>query len=157
MIRLARLATGDSARLLHLELGRGQADFVHPIADMVAERKAGVNFHVISRGDETVGFFKIDFGQAEPESFVQQNEASLRGFLVGAQFQGQGVARAAMAQFADHMRLQYPHARSVVLCVHVRNPAARHTYLGGGFIDTGENYPGGRGGPQNILRLQLGG
>lgn len=155
MITLARLDADDAARLLHLQLGTGQQRFVHPIGDMVGERRDGVNFHVIARDGEVVGFFKIDHPVDRPAPYVRADEAVLRGFLIGAQFQGQGIVRAAMASFGAHIRAAYPGLKSVVLTVNTANPAAVRTYLGGGFDDAGELFHGGRSGPQHVLRLTL--
>jgi len=155
VITLARLEAADSARVLHLQLGDGQQRFVHPIGDMVGERHAAVNLHVIARDDEVVGFFKIDHPVDRPAPYVRADEAVLRGFLIGAQFQGKGIARAAMVGFGAHMNAAYPGLKSVVLTVNTANPAAVRTYLGGGFHDAGELFHGGRSGPQHVLRLTL--
>jgi len=155
VITLARLTAKDAAQVLHLQLGDGQQAFVGPIADMVSEVKPGVFFHAINDGDTAVGFYKIDNPIRAPRDYVRGGDAELRGFLIGAQYQGNGVARAAMGTFSDHMRTCYPDLKSVVLTVNTKNPAALRSYLGGGFCDAGALYHGGRAGPQHVLRLVL--
>jgi RimJ/RimL family protein N-acetyltransferase len=54
------------------------------------------------------------------------------------------------------VRRDFPRARTLVLTVNVRNPAARAVYVRGGFVDAGELYLGGSAGPQHVLRLHLG-
>jgi RimJ/RimL family protein N-acetyltransferase len=75
--------------------------------------------------------------------------------FVDAAAQGRGVATRAVRLLPDVVRRDFPVARSVVLTVNVRNPAARAVYLRGGFVDAGELYLGGSAGPQHVLRLEL--
>ena len=66
------------------------------------------------------------------------------------------TSRSARIALPDVVRRDFPDARSLVLTVNVRNPAARAVYLGGGFVDGGEQYLGGSAGPQHVLRLDVG-
>jgi RimJ/RimL family protein N-acetyltransferase len=155
MITLAPLPRDRVGEVLHLELGSDQRDFVHPIAEMVREDTAGVAFHVIRAGAEAVGFFKTDRFYAGRHDFAGPGEPGLRGMLIGAQYQGRGHGRAAMAALPDYLRGALPGARSVVLTVNLRNGAAQRLYLAGGWQDSGTLYLGGNSGPQTVLRLAL--
>ncbi|MEI2807887.1 GNAT family N-acetyltransferase [Albidovulum sp.] len=155
MIALAPLPRGRVGEVLHLELAPDQRDFVHPIAEMVREDTAGVAFHIIRAGAVAVGFFKTDRFYAERHPFARPGEPGLRSMLIGAQYQGCGHGKAAMAVLPAYLRKALPGARSAVLTVNLRNGAARHVYLAGGWEDTGTLHAGGNSGPQTVLRLAL--
>ncbi len=155
MITLAPLPRDRVGEVLHLELAADQHDFVHPIAEMVRENVPGVEFHVIRAGAEAVGFFKTDRFHAVRPDFALPGEPGLRGMLIGAQYQGRGHGKAAMAALPAYLRTALPGARSVVLTVNLRNGAARHVYLSGGWQDTAALHAGGDSGPQTVLRLAL--
>ncbi|MCB2137101.1 MAG: GNAT family N-acetyltransferase [Rhodobacteraceae bacterium] len=155
MIGLAPLPRTRCGEVLHLELGEGQQDFVHPIADMVREDRPGVDFHVIRAGTQAVGFFKTDIGYADRHGFARPGEPGLRGMLIGAQYQGRGYGKAAMAALPGYLARFLPKHDAVLLTVNCRNPTALRVYLSGGWLDTGATYEGGNSGPQHILRLSL--
>jgi hypothetical protein len=48
-----------------------------------------------------------------------------------------------------------PGAKSIILTVNCKNPAAYAAYISGGFVDTGAQYVGGNAGPQFIMQLVL--
>lgn len=157
MITLAPLARVRVDEVLHLRLAGGQAAFVHPIADMVRETTPGVAYHVVRAGAEAVGFFKTDRDYADRHDFAPAGVPGLRGMLIGAQYQGRGFGKAAIAALPAYLRGQFPVAGSILLTVNCRNAPARHVYLAGGWVDTGAIYSGGNSGPQHILRLDLAG
>ncbi len=157
MITLAPLAPERVGEVLHLRLAAGQEAFVHPIADMVRETTPGVAFHVVRAGTEAVGFFKTDRDYAERHDFAPPGMPGLRGMLIGAQYQGRGHGKAAIAALPDYLRGHFPERAAVMLTVNCRNAPARHVYLAGGWVDTGAIYSGGNSGPQHILRLDLAG
>lgn len=102
---------------------------------------------------EPVAFFVLDRGTPEVDPSA---DLLLRAFFVDAGAQGRGVATAAVRALPAFVRQHLPGARSVVLSVNARNPAARAVYVRGGFVDTGELFLGGPAGPQHVLRLGLG-
>ena len=155
MIILAPLPRDRVGDVLHLELAKNQRAFVHPIADMVREDTPGVAFHVIRAEDEAVGFFKTDLEYADRHDFAAPGEPGIRGMLIGAQYQGRGYGKTTMAVLPGYLRRALPGAQSVLLTVNCHNPAARHVYLSGGWLDTGAFDDGGNSGPQHILRLPL--
>ena len=154
MIALAPLPRDRTDEVLHLELGPGQEDFVGAIAEMVRDPRASMDFHAIRRGDEAVGFFQIDPDFAWDVPQLLAGAWGLRGFLIGAQYQGRGIARAALRTLPAYLRETYPGLRRLWLTVNCRNVVARHTYLSAGWADEGELFPEGRSGPQHILHLE---
>ena len=126
----------------------GRAEQTLPLA----ERDPARHPYTVVEDGVPVGFFILD---QTPPDFAPSADLLLRGFFVDASAQGRGVAGRAVAALAGLVRRDFPDARSVVLSVNVRNPAARSVYLRGGFVDDGELYLGGSAGPQHVMRLQL--
>lgn len=155
MIHLAPLPHRDAAQVAHLHLPADQQSFVGHIRAMTDEQTPLIDFHAIWEDTTAVGFFKIDRGYAQSYDFAHANEPGLRGLLIGGQFQGRGLGRAFTAALPGYLRHQYPNTPSVVLTVNCKNKRAHHTYVSGGWTDTGTLYHGGPSGPQHILRLLL--
>ena len=128
----------------------GRADQTLPLAERDPARRP----YVLVEGGAPVAFLILDQTRTDADPTA---DLLLRGFFVDAAAQGRGVATRAVAGLPDVVRRDFPSARSVVLTVNVRNPAARAVYLRGGFVDAGELYLGGSAGPQHVLRLELGG
>lgn len=128
----------------------GRADQTLPLA----ERHPARHPYVLLEDGAPVAFLVLDETPSEADP---SPDLLLRGFFVDAAAQGRGVATRAVAALPDVVRRDFPAARSVVLTVNVRNPAARAVYVRGGFVDAGELYLGGSAGPQHVLRLELGG
>lgn len=152
-VTLATLPPERHDAVRHLEVGGDQLDFVAPIAQMLAEPTPGVAFHAIWHGDDAVGFFKIDPPGVSAFDFVPPDALGLRGFLIGAQYQGRGFGRAALAALPGHLAASYPAPRAV-LSVDETNPRARHLYLAHGWVATGAVHHG-RSGPAPVLQLTL--
>jgi RimJ/RimL family protein N-acetyltransferase len=127
----------------------GRADQTLPLA----ERDPARHPYVLVEDGAPVAFFVLD---ETPPDADPSADLLLRGFFVDASAQGRGVAARAVAALPDVVRRDFPTARSLVLTVNVRNPAARAVYVRGGFVDAGELYLGGSAGPQHVLRLELG-
>jgi len=127
----------------------GRADQTLPLA----ERDPARHPYVLLEAGEPVAFLILD---ETPSDADPSADLLLRGFFVDAAAQGRGVATRAVSALPDVVRRDFPTARSVVLTVNVRNPAARAVYVRGGFVDAGELYRGGSAGPQHVLRLDLG-
>ncbi|MBL4812407.1 MAG: GNAT family N-acetyltransferase [Rhodobacteraceae bacterium] len=135
----------------HLTLAPGQDRYLHPIADMTHKAPPTDMFHIIRRGAEVVGFFKIDsaFAHAGPNAW------GMRGFLVGAQVQGQGIGSSALAALPAYLAVQYPALARLYLTVNSDNAAALHVYKSAGWVQQPEIVADGRSGPQNIFVLEL--
>ena len=126
----------------------GRADQTLPLA----ERDPARHPYVLVEDGAPVAFLVLD---ETPSDVDPSADLLLRGFFVDASAQGRGVATRAVAALPDVVRRDFPAARSLVLTVNVRNPAARVVYVRGGFVDAGELYLGGSVGPQHVLRLAL--
>lgn len=155
MICLAGLPRADVGQVPHLRLGPGQDKFVAEIADMTRDTEPTIEFHAIHAADEAVGFFKIDLDFASGHDFVLPGSVGLRGFLIGAQYQGMGYGRAALAALPAYLARTYPRIGQVTLSVNTSNTHACRGYLAHGWRDTGRLYLGGRSGPQHIFTLDL--
>ena len=126
----------------------GRADQTLPLA----ERDPARHPYVLLERGVPVAFLVLD---ETPSAADPSADLLLRGFFVDAAAQGRGVATRAVAALPDVVHRDFPAARSVVLTVNVRNPAARAVYVRGGFVDAGARYLGGSAGPQDVLRLEL--
>ncbi len=155
MITLAPLPHDAVGQVLHLQLGPGQDQYVAAITDMTRETTPMVEFHMIRSAVDAVGFFKIDLDFAATHDFATPGTVGLRGFLIGAQFQGMGYGRAALHALPDYLAETYPGVRQIMLTVNCVNSIAYRSYLRGGWRDDGALYLGGRSGPQHILTLAL--
>lgn len=155
MIALEPLGRNQFDRVAHIRVSPTQEPFCGAIADHFAMDEPGCDFHIVTRGDRAVGFFKIDRNYAARFDFADPAEIGLRGMMIDRAEQGRGTGKAAMLALRPHLARRYPKAPACVLTVNIVNPAARAIYLAGGFLDGGELYHGGRIGPQHILRLNL--
>lgn len=154
-VTLAPLDKSEAHRVLHLELGTDQEDYVGKIADMVSWDEPDSDFHIVLEDDVVVGFFKIDRAYPENYAFARPGELGIRGVLIDKSRQGHGVGAAAMSALPAYAARHYPGAPSLVLTVNCNNPAAQRVYLKAGFLQENDLYLGGRAGPQFILRRDL--
>ena len=154
-VTLAPLSRDDPGRVAHIRVHPDQVRFSGTVADAFAADEAGVDFHAILEGPQPVGFFKIDRLYPETYPFAQPGELGLRAFMVDAGCQGRGLASAAIRALPAYLRRHYRDAPALVLTVNLANPAAIRAYLQGGFADTGEIWPHGAAGPQQVMRLPL--
>ena len=127
----------------------GRADQTLPLA----ERDPARHPYALVEAGRPVAFLVLD-GTAP--DFASSADLLLRGFFVDAAAQGRGVASRAVVLLRTVVARDFPSARSLVLSVNVRNPAARAVYLRCGFADTGQLYRGGSVGPQHVLWCDLG-
>lgn len=127
----------------------GRADQTLPLA----ERDPARHPYVLLEDGAPVAFMVLD---ETPPDADPSADLLLRGFFVDAAAQGRGVATRAVGALPDVVRRDFPRARTLVLTVNVRNPAARAVYVRSGFVDAGELYLRGSSGPQHVLRLHLG-
>jgi len=154
-ITLAPLPRDAGARVAHLEVLPEQLAHVAEIGQMLGEPTPEVDFHAIFADAEAVGFFKIDRPEVVSWPFARRGEIGLRGFLIGAQYQGHGHGRAAVAALPAYLAAHYPAAPSAVLAVDDDNPVARRLYGSGGWAETGEGMKT-RAGDAVAMRLDLG-
>ena len=153
-VRLVPVSPALRPRVLALaplpeqEVFSGRAEQTLPVAEADPRRHP---YTVVEDGDP-VGFFVLDEAPSEADPAA---DLLLRAFFVDARAQGRGIATAAVRALEGLVRQDFPGARTVVLTVNQRNPAARAVYLRGGFVDDGELYLCGPAGPQHVLRLRL--
>lgn len=105
--------------------------------------------------DVPVGMFALDRGGYFREFDDDPSSVLLRAFYVAPEHQGHGYGTEAVQATRAFVQQAMPDIRRVVLTVNHRNLAAIATYLNAGFVDTGEDYLGGRSGPQDVMALQL--
>lgn len=96
----------------------------------------------IYSGDTAVGFLMLDLDRAKPEYGIWR-------LMVGADHQGQGHARRALAMAVDHIRTQ-PGASEVVLS-HVEGPGNPGPF----YESCGFEYTGKLLGKERVMRLTL--
>lgn len=101
-----------------------------------------------------VGFFILDAGPDKTDYSDHPHALLLRSMSINPAYQGQGIAKAALAALPDYIRSHHPEHPLIVLGVNTRNHPAHQLYLRSGFRDTGRTYPGIKG-LQYILELTL--
>ena len=156
MITLRPVGLDQYATLAHLRVRDEQIKYAGTLREAFETGEKDVDFHAIEWDGAPVGFFKIDRAYPAEYDFACDGEIGLRGFLIDASRQGQGIASAAVLALPAYLTGQYPLASAVVLSVNCANPAAIRCYLKGGFVDTGDLYQLGRAGPQHVMRMTLG-
>lgn len=108
-----------------------------------------------------IGFYRLDYlpsflGRNRDASATTDYCVGLRALLIDHGMQGRGHgSRAILACCADLQR-RHPRRRLLSLSVDCRHVSAIRLYRRAGFVDTGELYRGGRGGPQHLMVRALG-
>lgn len=144
--------------LMKFHLPWEQAEFTGLPAETLddALREEGKYPVVIIVEDEAAGFFILHSGPAIASFYTPWRDAVLlRAFLVNYSFQGQGIAKAALALLPGFVCMHIPAAREIVLAVNERNIPAARLYTKAGFKDNGLRRTGGKG-LQQILQYGLG-
>jgi RimJ/RimL family protein N-acetyltransferase len=130
-----------------------QRKYVASIEYLFANPRTNWDYCVIEVGDAIVGFFNIDTQYWLEYSFANEGEYGLRSFFIDSRFQGQSYAKWAAVALAEWVFEQYPQCPSLCLTVNRKNPIAYRCYANAGFVDTENEYLGGKAGPQHIMRL----
>ncbi|QIA66081.1 GNAT family N-acetyltransferase [Vibrio astriarenae] len=155
MIELDSLKPKYHQKILEISLTTEQTQFsTSPIA-FLADKTIGIDHHVIKIANDVVGFFKLDRYFAEQNDFVPVRSLGLKTFVIDPAFQGQGIGQRAVNALPAYIKKHYPKFNTIYLTVNCKNEAAKHCYIKGGFIDSGELYYGGPVGPQHILYQDL--
>lgn len=144
-----------SDALRDVRVADDQVMFSGQPAEVMDNPEPGLDIHVIEFGEQVVGMFRIDRLYHDTYPFARPNTPGLRTFLIDQKMQRRGIATACCKQLRYYLPDHYPYAAGVFLTVNLSNPSARNVYLSGGFVDTGDQWPHGDAGPQNILRLDL--
>lgn len=142
-------------QVAELSVADDQIKFVGTIDEILLNMDDKVHPHVMLCGEQVVGFFLIDTTYSQRYEFAGHHHLGLRAFFVTQQAQGKGFGKQAIMLLRTHLRQGYADYRRIYLTVNCKNPAARHCYLLGGFVDTDKRYLGGAAGPQHIMYLDL--
>lgn len=153
MITLAPVRPEDQPRVAHIATAPEQEVFAGTVAEAFAEDPARFDLHLIAEAGTPVGLFKIDRDYAQTMPIAAPGALGLRAFMIDRAHQGRGIATQAVRALGPYLRGQYPNHTTVDLTVNHRNGVARACYLNGGFTDTGADWPHGKAGPQDLLRL----
>ncbi|WP_386680811.1 GNAT family N-acetyltransferase [Loktanella sp. R86503] len=154
-VTLAPYTSSQRDALIALAVAPEQEQFSDQPARLLNQPGDTADLHLIYDAAALVGMFRIDPQFARTHDFAPANAFGLRSVIVDRAHQGRGIGTAMIRALPAYLMVQYPAARQLYLTVNLRNPAARASYLRGGFHDTGAQYLGGDAGPQHILRLDL--
>ncbi|WP_264875986.1 GNAT family N-acetyltransferase [Vibrio agarivorans] len=155
MIELDTLKPKYQEKILEISLTTEQEQFASSPLAFLADKTIGVDHHVIKIEGDVVGFFKLDRYFSEQNDFAPVRSLGLKAFVIDPAFQGQGIGQRAVNALPKYVKNHYPDFNTIYLTVNCKNDAAKHCYLKGGFIDSGELYLGGPVGPQHILYQDL--
>lgn len=78
----------------------------------------------------------------------------MRSLSLNPEFQGKGIAKEAMLEVPDFLKINFPNCNEIVLAVNFKNLVAYHLYLKTNFVDQGKTMTG-RNGLQYILTLKI--
>ena len=150
-------ATDDLLPALRaLSVAPEHQDFSGQPAEVLARDESDVTCHAILAGGVPVGLFRLDADFSRwGHDFAPDGSLGLRSMIVDRAHQGRGIGTATIRALPGYLARLFPQAREIYLTVNLRNPAARASYLSGGFEDTGAQYLDGGFGPQHILRMPL--
>ncbi|WP_442957012.1 MULTISPECIES: GNAT family N-acetyltransferase [unclassified Photobacterium] len=142
-------------QVAELSVATEQVEFVGTMEELLVNIDDKLHPHVILDGNTVVGFFLIDTQYGHRYDFAHPEALGLRAFFIDHHHQGKGYAKRAVLALKAFLLSAYPGFDQIYLTVNCKNPAARHCYQQGGFIDTHELYLGGAAGPQHIMRMVL--
>ncbi len=148
-------AARDRAALTGLRVAPDQEQFSGQPAQVIAAAVPHLTLHVILKGGDPVGLFRLDDAFHENHDFAPQGSVGLRSVIVDRAHQGRGIGTTMIRALPAYLARNHPAAVTLLLTVNLRNTAARRIYLKGGFTDTGTLYLGGSAGPQHVLRMDL--
>lgn len=154
-VALEPITAADMARVDGLQLFGDQPTFVGGWREVLAEidGTGDVGAWAIAMGPDTAGLLFLRRGAAL-RPWAPADAVTLHSFVIDAQFQGRGMATAALAVLPETARAFAPGATRLMLAVNVANTYARDVYVHLGFRDTGHLFDGPKG-PQFILESTL--
>lgn len=130
----------------HLEdlkyiLNENQLAFVKPpnFALRRAKGKRGEEFSLtILFNKRPIGFLALDFSNDKFSLCENKNAVMLRSLSINPEFQGKGIAKAAMLKIGDFVKIHFPKCDELILSVNIRNKTAYQLYVKSGFSYTGK-------------------
>jgi ribosomal protein S18 acetylase RimI-like enzyme len=103
-----------------------------------AKEKKGEEFPItILFNKKPIGFLALDFGDDKLALCDNKNAVLLRSLSINPEYQGKGIAKIAMLQISDFIKMHFPKCNEIVLSVNKRNKNAYGLYMKSGFLDTG--------------------
>lgn len=151
MILIERLDDSHIELIKKINVAEEQEKFACTAEEFLSDFADTTHRNVIKNNNLVVGFFKLDTAYSLNYDFCSQNGLGLRTFVIGINYQGQGIGTSAVKALFPYLKENYPGFDSIYLTVNCKNPSAQSCYRNGGFEDTGEKYLGGAAGPQHIM------
>lgn len=151
MLSLIRYESSLKESVERLGVSQEQTQFVGDISAILNSLSESSTGYVIVLDEIAVGFFIIDLDYAKSYQFATPGSVGLRSFFIDREFQGRGLAKAALLLLPRHIKSLHAPATSVFLTVNCRNESAIRLYGQCGFIDTHQLYLGGSNGPQHVM------
>jgi len=145
-VTLREITMDNVIECIKLRVGEAQENYVASNVFSLAEAKADQvsNPFAIYADEQMVGFIMYDYN-------VEERRGYLSRLMVGARFQGNGYARAALAEVMDRLK-GMPGIRDIQTSFHPENRAAEALYASFGLTRTGELDDG-----EVVVRLKLAG
>lgn len=164
-IRVAPVTPALAAQVRALRVAPGQEAFVgdtafnltdaqrNPRSEAMAILVDGA--HTAGEEARVIGFYRLD-----PASMLISRSPiaagiGLRALVIDRDQQGRGWGTRALAACCADLRHRHPQYRLLALNVDCANHGAIGAYRKAGFVDSGELYAGGRGGPQRLMLRSL--
>lgn len=154
-LTLKPISQNDYPLVQHIEVAPEQIIYSGTIGMAFELTEPGVDFHLISQGDQVLGFFKIDHKFPQKYAFSQIGDLGLRAFMVDITAQNRGVCTQTLLAMPNYLKQHYPQAHALVFMVNLRNHSAMKCYLNAGCRNTNDIQTGGIAGPQTVMRLDL--
>ncbi|HKJ31585.1 MAG TPA: GNAT family N-acetyltransferase [Balneolales bacterium] len=148
----------DREEVFNLGLKEHQHAYVSPISNILKklETKSQTIPFLIYKEDHLIGYVQINTNWEDIAHYCEDKQTlGLEAFFLDHSVQGQGLGVPSIKAILEVLPEFYPDYDKVALTVNCKNEAAIHTYLKGGFRDTGRLYHGGRSGPQHIMVAKL--
>ncbi|MCD9028045.1 GNAT family N-acetyltransferase [Luteimonas sp. BDR2-5] len=149
----------QAAAARELRLRPGQARHAGDIAFNVGDALASPDSEamVVLLGTTVIGFYRLDYLRTVvARQVLDRRTMTLRAFALDRRWQGRGLGLPALLACCADLARRHPDRRLLALNVDRDNHAARRVYARAGFVDAGEDLPGGSGGPQRLLLRALG-
>ena len=146
MIQLRKIDSGNIWRIIALEVGDDQKNFVATNTESLLEAYCAITNGGVALpfgiydGETPVGFVMIGYGgDWEDAPVIARESYSVWRLMIDRRFQGRGYGKAALASALDYIRT-YPcgKAESCCLSYEPENEAAKALYHSFGFRENGE-------------------
>ena len=113
-----------------------------------AQSRPSEHIFLIRDGETPAGMFVLDTAPRLPLDGI---DLQLHSFFSDQDFQGRGLATAAICSIRDVVTEHFPETRLLGLSVNVNNPIAFRLYRIHGFTEADHMYLDGSRGPEHLL------